>query len=257
VQALNDADLKALGRTHSAGEAKQAIDIARHRFDRVSFDLIYARQSQSLSAWQTELREALALDPSHLSLYQLTIEDGTPFAYRHQRGLLPGLPDEDLGADMYLATQEICVGAGLPAYEVSNHAKPGAESRHNLIYWRGGDYAGIGPGAHGRLTIGELRHATETALAPNEWLSLALEGRGEARRVSLTAAQVAQESLLMGLRLQEGVELDDRLRAALDAKGFQPCLDLGYVDDADGRLRVTDLGRPILNAILREILRAE
>ncbi|HDR29144.1 radical SAM family heme chaperone HemW, partial [Rhodovulum sp.] len=160
VQALNDADLGRLGRLHSAAEARAAFDIARNTFERVSFDLIYARQDQLLADWQAELGQALALGVDHLSLYQLTIEPGTAFGDRHARGGLRGLPDDDRAADMYLATQEICAAAGLPAYEVSNHARPGAESRHNLIYWRYGDYAGIGPGAHGRLTLDGRRWAT-------------------------------------------------------------------------------------------------
>ena len=170
VQALNDDDLRRLGRIHSADEALRALDVARATFGRVSFDLIYARQDQTLPDWQAELARALAMGPDHLSLYQLTIEPGTAFYARHQAGGLRGLPDEDLGADLYALTQEMTAAAGLPAYEVSNHAGPGGESRHNLIYWRAGDWGGLGPGAHGRLTLGGSRWATEAPLAPGAWL---------------------------------------------------------------------------------------
>ena len=150
VQALNDTDLNRLGRLHTVQEARQAFDIARNQFDRVSFDLIYARQDQSLTAWSQELTEALSMAVDHLSMYQLTIEQGTAFGDRYSRGRLTGLPDDDVSADMYEVTQEVCEKAGLPAYEVSNHARPGSASRHNMIYWQYGDYIGIGPGAHGR-----------------------------------------------------------------------------------------------------------
>ncbi|NNE52265.1 MAG: coproporphyrinogen III oxidase, partial [Sulfitobacter sp.] len=153
IQALNDADLKRLGRIHTVQEALAAFDIARNRFERVSFDLIYGRQEQTLKNWEAELKQALSMAIDHLSLYQLTIEQGTAFGDRYARGKLRGLPNEDLGADMYTVTQEICGQMGFPRYEVSNHARPGAESRHNLIYWRYGDYLGIGPGAHGRLSL--------------------------------------------------------------------------------------------------------
>ncbi len=166
VQALNDRDLKRLGRIHSVAEARQAFDIARETFDRVSFDLIYARQDQTLDDWHSELGEALSMAIDHLSLYQLTIEQGTAFGDRYAAGRLRGLPEDDLAADMYQATQDICNAAGLGAYEVSNHARPGSESRHNMIYWRYGDYAGIGPGAHGRITRNGQRFATEAFSSP-------------------------------------------------------------------------------------------
>ena len=166
VQALNDPDLRRLGRLHSADEARAAFDLARGTFERVSFDLIYARQDQSLAQWDAELDEALSMAADHLSLYQLTIEDGTAFGSRFAAGGLRGLPDEDLSADMFALTQQRTAEAGLPAYEISNHAKPGSESRHNLIYWSGGDYIGIGPGAHGRVTTSAGRVATEATSAP-------------------------------------------------------------------------------------------
>ena len=166
VQALNDPDLRFLGRLHDVADALKAIKLAREIFPRMSFDLIYARQDQSLAAWRSELSEALSMAVDHLSMYQLTIEDGTAFGDRFARGGLKGLPDEDVQADMYALTQEVCATHGMPAYEVSNHARPGSESRHNLIYWRMGDYAGIGPGAHGRLTLDSARFATEAEHQP-------------------------------------------------------------------------------------------
>ena len=180
VQALDDRALKALGRQHSKSEALKALETAHATFSRVSFDLIYARQFQTLDEWRAELTEALGLAGEHLSLYQLTIEDGTAFGKRAQLGKLDGLPDEDLGADMFGLTQELTDSVGLQAYEVSNHAKPDAESQHNMIYWRGGDYAGIGPGAHGRLTLGGTRWATEAPRSPGLWLAqVGAEGQGE------------------------------------------------------------------------------
>ena len=169
-QALNDDDLRRLGRIHSVAEGKAAFDIARNCFDRVSFDLIYARQGQTLDGWKAELREALSMAIDHLSLYQLTIEEGTAFGDRYARGKLRDLPTDDTAADMYLATQDICAEFGMPGYEISNHARPGAESRHNQIYWRYGDYIGIGPGAHGRITANGTRYATEAIRAPGAWL---------------------------------------------------------------------------------------
>ena len=183
LQSLRDEDLKRLGRLHSAAEGRSAFLLAREVFPRVSFDLIYARQFQTLADWRAELTEALTLAADHLSLYQLTIEPGTAFGDRFARGRLSGLIDDDLGAEMYDLTQELCMANGLPAYEVSNHASDMAQSRHNLIYWRGGDYAGIGPGAHGRLTLGGIRHATETELSPIGWLDrLTRDGTGESQR---------------------------------------------------------------------------
>ena len=210
VQALNDADLRRLGRMHSVAEARAAFEIARGAFTRVSFDLIYARQDQTMDGWRAELQEALAMAVDHLSLYQLTIEDGTAFGARHAAGGLRGLPDEDLSADLYLATQDILARAGMPAYEVSNHAESGQESRHNLVYWRGGDWIGIGPGAHGRLTLAGQRHATWTELSPAAWLEQASTGNGEAGRELLSATDRAGEYLMMSLRTVEGLDLAQR-----------------------------------------------
>ncbi|WP_245972442.1 radical SAM family heme chaperone HemW [Rhodovulum iodosum] len=258
IQALNDADLKRLGRMHSVAEARAAFDVARDSFDRVSFDLIYARQDQRLEDWQTELTEALGMAADHLSLYQLTIEPGTAFGDRHARGGLRGLPDDDRAADLYAATQEICETAGLPAYEISNHARPGAESRHNLIYWRAGDYAGIGPGAHGRLTLGGTRWATETPLAPAAWLdAVETRGDGELPRMPLSPADQAAEYLMMGLRLREGISLD-RYEAIADQtvndNKIKDLSEIGLVETTGGTLRATATGRSLLNALLRALL---
>ncbi len=254
VQALRDDDLRRLGRLHSAAEARAAFDIARAQFDRVSFDLIYARQDQSLQDWRAELSEALSMAVDHLSLYQLTIEDGTAFGDRFRRGRLRGLPDEDLGADMYELTQELCEAAGMPAYETSNHARPGSESRHNLIYWRSGDYAGIGPGAHGRLTFDDNRYATEALRAPGAWLeAVERRGSGELPRESVPAEEQLEEFALMGLRLREGVDLaplqsDQRL-----INNINGLLASGLLELHGERLRASPTGRPLLNAVLREM----
>ncbi len=257
IQALRGDDLRALGRLHSVAEARAAFDIARGTFARVSFDLIYARQGQGLAEWRAELREALSMAADHLSLYQLTIEDGTAFGDRFARGRLPGLPDDDLGADLFLATQEICEAAGLPAYEVSNHAAPGAQSRHNLIYWRGGDYAGIGPGAHGRLTLAGGRVATETPKMPAAWLEQVEKGgSGELPRVPVPPEEQALEYLMMGLRLSEGIDLVRYRQLAgadLPVGALALLTDLGLVETVNGRLRTTRDGRPVLNGILREL----
>jgi oxygen-independent coproporphyrinogen-3 oxidase len=254
IQALNDPDLKALGRLHGRDEALRAFEIARGVFERVSFDLIYARQGQTLAAWEAELREALSLAVDHLSLYQLTIEDGTAFGDRYAAGKLRGLPDDDAAADMYALTQEICAAHGFAGYEVSNHARPGCESIHNQIYWRYGDYAGIGPGAHGRLTLDGRRYATEAGLAPLGWLSQVRKtGNGDLSRSLLDEPAQATERLLMGMRLTEGVLLERLDMAALSSK-INDLADMGMVEMADDRLRATAAGRPVLNAVLRTLL---
>ncbi|GGO57352.1 oxygen-independent coproporphyrinogen-3 oxidase [Roseovarius pacificus] len=257
IQALNDDDLRRLGRIHTVAEARQAFDIARKNFDRVSFDLIYARQHQSVEAWRAELREALSMAVDHLSLYQLTIEAGTAFGDRYAKGGLRGLPEEDLAADMYDATQEICEAVGMAAYEISNHAKPGAESRHNLIYWRYGDYAGIGPGAHGRITLNGQRHATEAWSNPDRWLAAAESGSGEKLRDAIAHGDQADEYLMMGLRLRDGI--DRRRYTALAGHDLPPealmeLQDLGMIETDQSYLRTTRRGRTILNSILRELI---
>ncbi len=257
VQALNDPDLKALGRMHSVAEARAAFDIARSVFDRVSFDLIYARMGQSVPQWRAELGEALSMAVDHLSLYQLTIEQGTRFGDLYRLGKLR-VPGDDSAADMYEVTQELCDAAGMPAYEVSNHARAGAESRHNRVYWRYGDYVGIGPGAHGRLTLDTGRIATETMLAPEAWLDAACaDGLGTAVQTLLTGEEQATEYLMMSLRLGEGSDL--ARYAALGGTPLDPAriarmIDAGMLIQNDTRIAATPQGRIVLNAVLGELL---
>ena len=208
VQSLDDGQLRALGRLHNVQEARTAIEIARHTFDRFSFDLIYARPGQTPEAWRRELGDALEMAGQHLSLYQLTIEPGTPFNELHARGKLR-VPDDEAAAELYALTQEMTERAGLPAYEISNHAAPGEESRHNLTYWRYGEYAGVGPGAHGRFVAADARRATSTERNPERWAGLVEErGQGIVDDVPLARAEQADEALLMGMRLSEGIDLD-------------------------------------------------
>lgn len=258
MQAMDDDSLRRLGRMHSAAEGRAAFDIARAHFPRVSFDLIYARQGQSLDDWARELRGALAMAVDHFSLYQLTIEDGTAFGRLFAAGKLRDLPEDDLAADMYLKTQEICDAAGLPAYEVSNHARPGAECRHNLVYWRYGDYAGIGPGAHGRLTLGGVRHATEVPKSPADWLDrVERQGNGEMPREPLARQEQATEFLLFGLRLAEGIDplRYERLSGqALPAQALADLEAMGMIARDAGRIRATAQGRAVLNAVIRALM---
>ena len=257
IQALNDADLKALGRLHTAKEAMSAFDIARGVFDRVSFDLIYARQGQSVADWSSELTHALSLAVDHLSLYQLTIENGTAFGDRYAAGKLGGLPTDDTAADMYALTQDICETAGFMSYEVSNHAKPGFESTHNKIYWKYGDYAGIGPGAHGRLTLNGARYATEAPRAPGAWLAQVRQtGNGDSNRDLLDHDSQLSEFLLMGMRLTEGVSVKrfSGLRNQYYINNIKRLSDLRMVVFDGETLKTTEKGRPILNAVLRELL---
>lgn len=257
IQALNDADLRRLGRIHSVAEAKAAFDIARNCFDRVSFDLIYARQGQTPQDWQAELTEALSMSIDHLSLYQLTIEESTAFGDRYARGKLRDLPSDDSAADMYQLTQDICAAHGMPAYEVSNHAVPGAESRHNLIYWRYGDYVGIGPGAHGRITLDGARYATETHRAPGAWLQAVSNGSGENLREALEREDAAVECLMMGMRLREGLDMERYAQLSgtpLNADKLQDLAKMGMISISGQRLHATDKGRAVLNAILRDLL---
>jgi len=257
IQSLKDEDLKRLGRLHSVAEAQKAFDIARSTFDRVSFDLIYARQGQTIDAWRSELREALSMAIDHLSLYQLTIEQGTAFGDRYNRGQLRDLPSDDSAADMYFVTQDECEKAGMPAYEVSNHAREGSESRHNLIYWRYGDYVGIGPGAHGRLTLDGKKYAIDTPLAPTSWLqSVTEKGHGENPREVLSGYDQAVEYLMMGLRITEGIDLN-RLSSLLGNEFTfknKYLIEDGFISTENGRLSITRKGRPVLNAIIRELI---
>ncbi|MGE3147906.1 MAG: radical SAM family heme chaperone HemW [Pseudorhodoplanes sp.] len=257
VQALDDRALKELGRLHTAQEALDAIAVARSIFDRYSFDLIYARPGQTVEDWSAELRRAIAEGSEHLSLYQLTIEPETPFFALHKAGKLR-VPDDDLGRDLYDATQAICDAAGLPAYEISNHARPGAECRHNLVYWRGHEYAGIGPGAHGRLDIDGRRYATATEKRPEDWLMRVEEhGHGLTTDDRLSTAERADEYLLMGLRLAEGIDLQ-RFEAiagrTLDRKRVEILRSEGAVETTPaGHLRVTQACFPILDAVVADL----
>lgn len=258
IQALNNRDLRRLGRMHDADEARAAIAIAQEVFNRSSFDLIYARQDQSLAEWEKELGFALSIAKDHLSLYQLTVEPGTVFAQRLQKGQLRGLPEEDLAADMYDLTQDLCKAFGRPAYEVSNHALPGSESRHNLVYWRCGDYLGIGPGAHGRITLeGGQRYATAAARAPSAWLSLvASAGNGEEEREALSRHEQGLEYVMMGLRLTEGISLQrykdiSGIALAQDRVDHLCTLDL-LASDQD-RIATTAAGRLVLNSLIKHL----
>jgi putative oxygen-independent coproporphyrinogen III oxidase len=255
VQSLRDDILKSLGRIHSVAEARAAIEIARSTFERFSFDLIYARPRQTLAAWKDELRDALAIAGQHLSLYQLTIEPETPFAALHAAGKLV-IPDEDAALALYEATQEMTAAAGLPAYEISNHAAPGEESQHNLLYWRYGEYAGCGPGAHGRLAASGIRSSTSTERNPERWASLVEQnGNGIIEETPLTSAEEADELLLMGLRLGEGVDLDRLARLSgvrPSAAAVAKLTKQGLIEaiPGTGRIRASGNGRFILNEIV-------
>jgi putative oxygen-independent coproporphyrinogen III oxidase len=257
VQSLDDAALKELGRLHTAQEALDAVAVARSIFERYSFDLIYARPRQTVEQWTAELQRAIGEAAEHLSLYQLTIEPDTPFAALHKSGKLV-VPDENTARELYDATQQICAAAGLPAYEISNHARPGAECRHNLVYWRGHEYAGIGPGAHGRLNVNGARIATETERRPELWL-MRVESLGHGLIVdeALTPGEQADEYLLMGLRLAEGIE-PTRYTALsgrdLDLERIATLREQGAVEHtASGRLRVTMSGFPVLDAVVADL----
>jgi len=256
VQSLDDESLKALGRMHTSDEALAALAVAKDNFDRVSFDLIYARMGQSLAAWREELARALQHTHDHLSLYQLTIEPGTPFAARHAAGSLT-IPRPREAEAFYAVTQELCDAAGLPAYEVSNHARPGAESRHNLLYWRGHDYAGVGAGAHSRITQGGAKHALSTLASPEAWLSaVEAHGHGIAEDEGLSPAEAADEYLLMGLRLAEGIDLK-RLEEiggrTLKERRLQALAAEGLVTRNGDRLTATGSGRLVLDRLILEL----
>jgi len=261
VQALDDAALKFLGRAHGVDEALKAIDTARKNFPRFSFDLIYGRPGHTVAAWREELKRALELAGDHLSLYQLTIERGTRFHTDHAKGLFT-LPDEDTQAALYETTRDMLGAAGMPAYEISNHARPGSESRHNLVYWRYQDYVGIGPGAHGRFLQGGHKRATRRISGPEAWLdAVEHRGHGTAEAHGVERAQMVREALLMGLRLTEGIEraLFERMTgvdavAALDAGKLQSLIDGGLLELSATHLRATDQGRQLLNALLARLV---
>jgi oxygen-independent coproporphyrinogen-3 oxidase len=253
VQALNDADLKALGRLHDVAEAKAALSLAMACFDRVSLDLIYARPRQTVQQWRSELKEALAFGTDHLSLYQLTIEPATPFATLARTGALT-IPDDDTAAALYETTQELTDAGGIPAYEISNHAKTGAECRHNQLYWRYGDYAGVGPGAHGRLTLGERRMATSTERLPERWRAkVQAEGHAIIEYIELAREDAAQEHLLMNLRLAEGLDLlryESRWGISLDRQRIAALEREDMLEMRGGRLVATRSGRLVLNSVI-------
>jgi oxygen-independent coproporphyrinogen-3 oxidase len=259
VQALNDGDLKFLGRLHSVEQALQAIRLARETFPRLSFDLIYARPGQTLDAWQAELEEAIGHAADHLSLYQLTIEEGTPFHALHAAGKIP-IPDPEQAAELYRLTQEVTAAHGLPAYEISNHARPGAESRHNLVYWRYGEYVGVGPGAHGRFVEDGRRVVTFTDRMPETWANLVeARGHGIGGGEVLTRSEEADEYLLMGLRLVEGIDLaryealagrplSNRRIAALQQENL-------VAPVGNHALRATAAGMIVLDAVVADLAR--
>jgi putative oxygen-independent coproporphyrinogen III oxidase len=257
VQALDDRALAELGRMHSSREALDAVGVARSIFDRYSFDLIYARPQQEPKQWASELKLALAEAGEHLSLYQLTIEAETPFAALHAAGKLK-TPDDDTARALYDTTQDVCAAHGLPAYEISNHARPGGECRHNLVYWRAQEYAGIGPGGHGRLDIDGAWHATATEKRPETWLMrVEAKGHGLITDDVLTSEERADEFLLMGLRLAEGIDIAQYQALAgrpLDPTRIADLRSHGLVETTDqGRLRVTLPGFPVLDAVVADL----
>ncbi len=254
VQALNDADLRMLGRLHNVEEALRAIRLARETFPRLSFDLIYARPDQTEQAWRAELDEAIGHAADHLSLYQLTIEEGTPFHALHRAGKLK-TPDQEHAAALYAVTQEVTAARGLTAYEISNHAAPGAQSRHNLVYWRYGEYVGVGPGAHGRFVEDGTRSVTMTERMPERWLErVETQGHGVTGGETLSPAQEADELLLMGLRLAEGIDLARYEALAgkpLSAQAIGLMQQEGLVAPlGNSRLRATARGMIVLDSVI-------
>ncbi|MFD1697417.1 radical SAM family heme chaperone HemW [Roseibium aestuarii] len=257
VQSLQDRDLKLLGRLHDVETALRAIEMARDTFPRLSFDLIYARPDQTPEAWEAELNRALSLAADHLSLYSLTIEEGTPFHTLYHAGKLK-IPDQDMGAELYELTQAVTEAHGMPAYEVSNHARPGAECRHNLVYWRYGDYVGVGPGAHGRLTVGVNKLATSTERHPETWLeAVETNGHGMIENVGLTCEEQGDEYLLMGLRLVEGIDLEryEKLSGReMDENKIDDLISHGMVERIDAtHLRASREGFSVLDAVVADL----
>jgi len=257
VQALNDADLKMLGRLHNVAEAEEALRLALASFARVSLDLIYARPKQTVAAWREELKRALACGTDHLSLYQLTIEPATPFATLHKTGALV-IPDDDSAAALYETTQELTEAAGVPAYEISNHARPGAEARHTRLYWRYGEYAGVGPGAHGRLQIDGKRIATSAVKLPERWRETVLaKGHGFSEIEPVADGDAAREHLLMNLRLAEGIDLDawrSRWNSALDDTRIADLVKQAFLERNGAQLMATLRGRLVLNSVISALL---
>ena len=261
IQSLDDRALAFLGRAHDRAAALHALEEGRRRFERLSFDLIYARPGQGAEDWRRELAEAVQRAGEHISLYQLTIEAGTAFGSAHERGHLP-MPGDEAAGGLYEITQDVLAGAGFDAYEISNHARPGGQSRHNLAYWRYQDYLGIGPGAHGRVTVGGSKSATHQTRNPRRWLeAVEASGHGTEGRATLSPAARGEEMLMMGLRLAEGVsrerfraETGTALDAALDSGALAALVDGGFLDADDRRLRATPAGRQRLDAVLRALL---
>ncbi len=258
VQSLRDPALSELGRLHTASEARMAFDMALVHYENVSIDLIFGRQHQNLGQWIDELAEACSWGAEHLSLYQLSVEPGTAFGKRQESGRLPGLPDDDLAAEMMTETAALCAGFGLRQYEVSNFARPGREGVHNLVYWRCGNYIGIGPGAHGRISVGGERFATESELSPASWLSMVdSSGNGESRRTRLDRHEQAREFLMMSLRLAEGTDIGRYVRLAgrdLDRSVVSELDRCGLVRIEDGHLKASTTGMLVLNRIISELL---
>jgi putative oxygen-independent coproporphyrinogen III oxidase len=256
VQALNDADLKFLGRLHNVAEAKSALASALNTFERVSLDLIYARPDQTPQEWRAELKEALSFGTEHLSLYQLTIEPATPFAVLARSGALK-IPEDDEAAVLYEITQELCEGAGRPAYEISNHAQAGAECRHNLIYWRYGDYVGVGPGAHGRITIDGMRIASFCEKLPERWReSVERLGHGIVEQNEISREDAAREHLLMNLRLTEGLDLssyESRWNTKLESARIDSLISGGFLARNETHLIATPRGRLVLDGVIAEL----
>ena len=259
IQSLRDNDLVALGRMHTVTEAKQAFDIARDNFNRVSFDLIYARQHQEPESWRIELKEALSMAADHISAYQLTIEQGTAFGDRYNRGLLKGLPEDKNAERMYDITQEECAAAGMPRYEVSNHAAPGQESIHNQVYWRYGDYIGIGPGAHGRITTHQGRFGTVAHRSPEVWKHSVYEGKIKESWTPLSADDQLSEFVLMGMRMASGISvrrLTELSNGSFKRAKLGDLVEMGLIDEGDGLLYATQAGTKLLNQVIYHVLDA-
>ena len=257
VQALNNVDLKKLGRLHSVQDALNAIEIGKDTFDRVSFDLIYARQDQKLQDWELELKKALTLEPDHLSLYQLTIEPNTTFGNLKEKGKLSGLPDENLGGDLYHLTNNLCYKFGLNPYEVSNYSRKNHESIHNKIYWNYGDYLGVGPGAHGRITTQKGRFATQNYYSPIKWQKNALNNTGESIRTLINGKDQADEMAMMGLRLNSGFSKERYFRLSgkkLNEKTLTFLISDNLITVENNFIKATDQGRVVLNSLILNIL---
>lgn len=263
IQSLKDSSLKFLGRLHSAEEASSALEVARNNFERVSFDMIYALPEQSLEDWRLELQQALSFSPSHVSLYQLTIEEGTAFYHQYKRGKFT-LPDEDLAVGMFEMTQDITEQAGLPAYEISNHARKGEQSQHNLVYWRGEPYVGIGPGAHGRLPNGTKGAATAHVQVkrPEDWINaVKSNGHGIADLDDVDADDRAIEAIMMGMRLSSGIDklafenqFAKSAETYLDHKALISLVASGHILNDEHRISATRAGKPVLNFLIQQLV---